>query len=660
MRPDRGPEALVGALAFAVFVLYALEDAGYRAAVWYLGAIFLVLLLAVWLWTHPGVLARLPGTMKASVAFLGLLTAWTYVSIAWSDVKGDAWDGANRGLLYLVVYVLFLTLALRTRDSALLFGAYALAVAGLGLGELVAASRSADPGSFFLLARFAEPTGYQNANCALFSLAFWPAVVLAARRPVPLVARGLLFAAAGMLVELALLSQSRGWLAAMPVVAVLYVALVPGRVRSLVFLMPLAAALLLTRGPLLDVFPALQQGRDVDGALHSAVTAIVVSGVVLLLVGAGLAYVDKHLWPRGVTAQRLARGAAVAFGLLAVVALVGGLVWLGNPVSRLDSAWDEFKGKPPSQPTASYLTAGFGSNRYDIWRVAVDEVAGSPLQGVGSDNFAVDYLRERRSDEEPLYPHSLELKILAQTGVVGALLFAGFLVTAVAGWWRRRDESELARYVRAAAFVGFAYWFVHGSLDWFWELAGLAAPAFAMLGIAVGGADPVADPRPRGRGVLAIGAAVLVVALCTLVPPWLAAKEVEAAAGEWRDSPARAFARLDRARTLNPLSDWPDVIAGAIASRRGETERMTASFRRALARNPTNWYSHLELAVTYARTDRRALAFRELREVSRLNPREPTVALVRKRIRSGRPISTAELDRIFLRRTLVSNRERPE
>jgi hypothetical protein len=277
---------------------------------------------------------------------------------------------------------------------------------------------------------------------------------------------------------------------------------------------------------------------------------------------------------------------------------------------------------------------------------------------VGSDQFAVDYLRERRSDEEPLYPHSLELKILAQTGLVGGLLFGAFLGTAIVGSLRRRDESSFARATRAAAFVGFAYWFLHGSIDWFWELPGLAAPAFALLGFAVGGAPGVRTAGRRGRLLSVVAVAALVLALASLVPPWLSAQEVRAAAGQWRNDRTGAFARLDRARRLNPLSDWPDVIAGAIASRVGDHARMVAAFRRAVERNPRNWYSHLELAVEYGRMGDRARALRELGIVERLDPLEPTIPFVRRRLRAGRPVRTAELDAIFLRRNFVSNRVR--
>jgi O-Antigen ligase len=660
-RAAADPSLVPAVLAFVLFVVFAAKDGGYAPTVWYPGTLFVLALLAVTVWARRGAVAALSTGGVASVVLLAALTAWTYLSIAWSDVKGDAWDGANRGLLYLLVYALFVSIAWRAEGIAMLLAVYVLAIAVLGTVEFVAASRSANPDTYFLSARFAEPTGYQNANCALFTTAFWPALFLASRRQVPILVRAVMLGAAAVLVELAVLSQSRGWLGAMPIIFLLYVALVPGRVRSLTHAVPVAAAVLAARRDLLDVFSALHSGEHIHRSLTSARTTILLSGLVVLVAGAGLAAVDRHLWPGGNRGRVLARAGAGVFSAATAAGVVVGLIWLGNPVTRAHKAWDEFKSKPPP-PTTSYFASGLSSNRYDIWRVAVKEIEREPIQGVGSDNFAVDYLRERRSNEEPLYPHSVELKILAQTGVVGGLLFGGFLASGLFAWARRRDGATFAGSLRAASLVAFAYWFVHGSIDWFWELPGLAAPAFALLGVAVAaaGENTSAPARPRSvsRVALAVGGVAALAASVSLLPPWLAAKEVQAAAHGWRKNPAEAFDRLDRARRLNPLSDQPDLIAGAIASRLGETPKMISSFGRALRRNPKNWYAHLELAVAYSNQGSRAAAFRELAKARVLDPREQTIGLVEDKVRRRKRVSTAALDEIFLRRTFVSNRAR--
>lgn len=648
-------------LAFALFVAIGVNDGGYPVTVWYPAALFLLGLLAVSVLVRRDSVRSLSRGGRLSLLFLAGLTGWTYVSIAWSDVKGDAWDGANRGLLYFIVYALFLIAAPSAASAAAAIGAYAVAIAFAGVVVLAQASRSPNPDEFFLIARFSEPAGYQNANCALFAIALWPALFLASRRSVPVLLRGLLLATAGVLLELGLLSQSRGWLIAVPLVFLLYIALVPGRVRSLVFAVPVAVAFVAARSRLLDVYPALRSGEDIHASLAAARGAIAVTAVALFVTGLLLALADRWLSREDALVRRLKIAGAAIFTAIGAVAAVAGLLWLGNPVTRAEQAWDDFGGEASSSSKASYLTSGFSSNRYDLWRVALREIARQPIQGVGSDNFAVDYVRERRSHEEPLYAHSIELKIVAQTGIVGGVLFLGFLAANVTVWIRRWARgSRFSRGLRAVCMVAFAYWLVHGSIDWFWELPGLAAPAFAFLALSVSidrlpRRGPAGNPRVA-RAAATVGLGAVVAAVVSLAAPWLAAKEVQAALHQWQDRPAESLDRLERARRLNPLSDQPDVLAGVIASKHGDTRRMAEAFRRALERNPYNWYAHLELGVAYAGLGRRGDALRELARAARLNPREPTIPLVTGRVRGKMPVSTEDLDRTFLERIQVSNR----
>ena len=147
-------------------------------------------------------------------------------------------------------------------------------------------------------------------------------------------------------------------------------------------------------------------------------------------------------------------------------------------------------GYAANSPSGSRLTSGLGSNRYDFYRVALNEFVAHPLVGIGADNFQQQYLVHGRSDETPHYPHSVELRTLAQTGLVGALLALVGLGAALLAGVRAalasiaRRADPLGGAVAAAALGGFAYWLVHGSVDWFWEFAGLGAPAFALLGLA--------------------------------------------------------------------------------------------------------------------------------------------------------------------------------
>jgi len=643
------PLVLPGLLAFAVFVVWAVAEAGYATTTWYPGTLFLVILAAVTLAGAP--FPRPSRIVAASLGLFAAFTAWSFLSIAWAQVKGDAWDGANRTLLYLVVYAFFVLVPWRPLTVAVLMGAYSLAVGVIGVTVLILAARAHDPSLYFQLGRFASPAEYQNADCALFLAALTPALFLAARRATPVVIRALMLANCAVLLELALLTQSRASLVALPIVLLVYFALVPDRARGLLVLAAAGAAAAVYSGRLLDVYSALEHDEGVRGAVSSARTAVLVSALVLALVGAVAAAIDRRLTIPGRLARWGSRAVVAAAGLAVAGALV--VISSGNPIDRATRAWDDFSSPTVITSRSSYFAKGFGSNRYDIWRVALDEFRARPVYGAGPDNFAVAYLRERRSDEEPLYPHSLELQVLEQTGLVGAILFSGFLVATLLQLASVRRAPSFVRGVAISTGAVFIYWFVHGSVDWFWDVPGLSGPAFAALGLASAVVRrPRADSGVKRRPALgwAAAAVAFVAVACTLLPPWLSAAEVHAAARTWKQDRGGAFARLHRARRLNPLSDNPDLVAGAIASRLGDLRAMKASFEDAVGRNPSSWYAWLELALAENSLGNRPAALRHLARARALDPREPTIREVAADVAAGKMVQPSRIDRILLRR----------
>ena len=556
------------------------------------------------------------------MALFGGFTLWSFLSITWADAKGDAWDGANRTLLFFTVYTLFASIRWRPREAALLLGALATGTAAVGCWVFLAGAEAG-----LSEGRFTDPVGYANANAALFLAAFWPAAVLASRRETPWPARGLLLAVAGVLLQLGVLAQSRGSLPAFALALVLYIALVPDRARSLLTLLAIGVATALSLRSLLEVFGA-DPGQDLQQALAAARTALILTAVFLAAAGAAIGLLERrrgHLRTGTARTRRLVVGALLVIGLAAAVTIVS-----SGPTSRLGD--------------------GLASGRYDLWRVAALEFERHPIQGVGADNFAVGYARERNGREEPLYPHSIELRVLAQTGLVGTGLFVGFLVLAVAAALRTRRIDATRAALASAGLVSFSYWFVHGSIDWFWEIPALAAPALALLALAGGlsPAEPMRSGRARRapRAVLALAAAGLVAASISYALPWLAARDVEAAVRSWRQDPAGALDRLERARRLNVLSSEPDVVAGVLARRLGDRERAGEAFRRALRRTPTDWYAHVELAVLELEAGRRTAAVLHLEHARRLNPLEPSARALLALARRNEPVPASLVERL--------------
>lgn len=634
-----------------LFLFWASSAGGYFPPVWYAGGLLLAAILVVALLAWPGLVAGVSRATAVALAALAAFTVWSYLSIAWAGVPGDAWDGAGRTALYLIVFTLFALWRVPAWSALVLLGVFALGVAVLGFATIVAAGRAEDAGLYFIRGRLIDPIGYVNGDAALFVLAFWPAFFLASRREVPTALRPVFLAAAGVLLQLALLPQSRGAVLAFPLVLLVYLALVPGRVRTVVFLLPLAVALAIVFRQLLDLSEE-PTGADLADASGSVAGTIALTAVALFAVGLAFALLDRRVELSLKTRELAARVLAAAAGAAVVVGLVVALLF-ADVGERSHDVWEQLHAPPKTTLTGSNrLTSGLESNRADLWRVAFAQFRAHPVAGIGMENFGVAYVRERRSDEESLYVHSFPLQVLTQTGIVGALLMATFLAAAIAAAVATlRRQRGLARDVSAVGLVIFASWFVHGSIDWLWELPALAAPALAFLALAgaSGGELPaVASPWAR-RASLVVAVLAATVAV-SFVPPWLAARETRSAALEWRVDAAGAAARLDRARRLNPLTDHADLTAGSIARRRGDWQAMAAAYERALERNPHSWYSRLQLALARAEQGNRSAALAQLDLAERLNPREPTVDLAAGWLRRGERVNVDEIAQILLDR----------
>ncbi len=644
-------------IMLALLLYWASDEGGFRPALWYPGALVVVWLLVICS-ANPMFSLKRREWRTAALAFFALFALWSFFSIVWATVKGDAWDGANQTLLYFTIYALFSRWSSNVRIAGLFVSLYALGIALVGFVTTERALHGGHPGSIFLDWRLASPIGYQNGEAALFLIPLWPILYLASRREVPSFARGLLAATAGLLVQLTVLAQSRGSLYSFPIVFLLFVLLTNGRGRTLITALVVLAASAFNLGRLLDVFKAGDRGDPVAPALTQARNGIVAVFVCLLVVGTLMAVLDRRLSLSDRAARRLDRGVVAGFGLILALVIAIALSAANSPIQTTRDAWHNFTTGTGSGTSSSHFTSLSGTNRYDFWRVAANEFRAHPLAGIGTNNFEPEYLKTRRSHEEPNDPHSIELKVLSQTGIFGSLLFFGFLASALAAV-RRHGVDPLNRGLAASLVVGFSYWFVHGSVEWFWEIPAITAAAMAFLGLAAAitvdtSGEETGERSRSDRRLLALALALLALVVSVgYTASWLSARYVDSASQGWRASPSEAYRMLDRARALDPLSDKPDVIAGTIAERRRDYGRMKIAFRQALERNHANWYSWFELGIASYATGNRSAALTQLERAKALNPREPIIRFVLRRMRAHKAIDLASIDEAFLDRTLV-------
>jgi predicted secreted protein len=700
------PATVPALAAIVLFVVWATSQAGYPLTHWAPGALIVLVLLAIAVLAVPLRFAEIPVTVKLALACLAGYTALSFLSILWAAAPAEAWEGANRTLLYLLVFALFSLWPRRGASAALLLGLWTLAM--IGLATYVALRLDLASGKSFQALfsgeRLAYPVGYPNATAAQWLMAFWPALLLARGTHLPWALRGLLAGGAVVLADVALFSLSRGSLYATPVMIVLVFALVPQRLRTFATAVPVALGIGATAPLVLHVGDRIRAVQSAHAATHTAVLAMFAAALVTGLVVAAGAALESRRAVSPAVIRRVRRGVAVLALATLLAVVVGGLVVAGNGVggngvggnliTRVRHAWDSFKGGYTAEATGSNrLLGGLGSNRYDFYRVALNEFVAHPVLGIGADNFAQQYLVHGRSDETPRYPHSVELRTLSQTGLIGALLaVVGLGAALLAGWCAMRRSDPLARTVAAAALAGFAYWAVHGSFDWFWEFAGLGSCAFALLGIAcslgsVGGAQNRDAPRTRAghRGLgrvdgapdgpvqnalsqgpsmtegrqLRSGAPVPLVfatvagllalaAAASLAAPWLSERQIQSAARIWPQAPLKAYGRLAEAAKLNPLSDRPYLVEGSIALRFDDLARAQSAFSQALGRVPDDAYAALELGAIASQSGERARSLVLLEKAVRLDPRDPLAREALATVRAGKRVSVQALNRSIL------------
>ena len=647
-----GSPALPAVLpAVGSFVALGTSEGGYYPVAWYAAGLFLLALLGLTV-----AVLGLPRPPRASLAGLLLFagyTVWGYLSIAWSGQSGVALEGAGRNVVYLLALALFLLWPFDGRGARVVLATFGLALGVVGCVELVRVEAAAQPLSYFDDIRFSEPVGYMNGNVAMWTMGMLACLFTAAAREVWTLLRGLALGGAGVLGALSLMGQSRGWALALPVGLLAFVLLGPGRPRKLASVLAVAVGCVVVAGPVLALHDEFQPA-GFDEQLADAVRAVLLMGLGLTVVGTAAALIDRRLPLRpqpSLRARRLVGGATAALATVLVV----GLFVAGGAGGRVSDAWDSFKRGDAHAEEGASRFSNVGTNRYDVWRVAWAVFEDNPVGGVGADSFQAEYLRRGKSGEQPRFAHSLELGVLAQTGLIGALLLAGafgaLLYSALMSVGRASPPTAAAAGAAVSVFV---YWLAHGSVDWFLELPALAAPAIALLGTAAAMRPATAASARRLRGAPALAGLALGLAVAALLAlPWLAEREVSRAAETWRDDVGAAYRALDRAAMLNPLSVRPALTAGSIAVRVGDLGRAEEEFRDALARDADNSYAVFELGLLASAHGERRNAVLLLQRAAERSPRDSIVLDALRRARSGARLDPATVNQRILERALA-------
>ncbi len=580
-----------------------------RAADWLGYAVLATIVLAVVLLSGSAVApARLP---LAACGLLVAFAAWSALSAVWSPLPSLARDD---GLLALFYAVAMLTPLVTLRSAADRLVANVVVVLGLGalaVWSAVWLRERGDPEAMYLNGRLDFPVSYWNGQAAMALIAFWPAIVLAARRGLPVAVRALAVGTSAAMACLFLGTQSKGGVVALAVSAIVVFAVSPQRLRLLVPTAIVTALGTFAVRPLTEPWRAEDGSRAFDEAVRHAGTVTIVIAAVGVGVGLVYALVDRRV--RIPERARLLVG-RILLGLICAAALavvVGFFASVDHPVQATQDRWEEFQ-DIDSGASASTNFGSLGSNRYDFWRVAWGEFERHPVLGIGAYGWGYAYLVHGESLETPQRAHSLELDALSETGVLGFLLVVGAGVLVLLALGQRSRHSLGA----AGALGTAAYLTVHTGGDWVWTIPAVCLPAFVLAGIALS-EDRVSTLS--GRVAIGTGVAAVLAAVLAFSPPWLSARLVERA----YDAPTLAEASPDLrwARRLDPLSIGPLFAESTLA----EPPDDLPPLRRAIEKQPRNSELHYLLGLRLLDAGRNAEARRELRIALDLAPRNDAI-----------------------------------
>jgi O-Antigen ligase len=641
------------------WALLANFDGGYFPDAWYPSAIIAVCLLVA---TAIGTGRLIPDSRPARVALAALagLVVWSFVSMAWSGSPGTGWASSNQLLLYLAVAWVMALLPWTPNAVRIALAGWVVAIVVVCIVSLVGAAEAGTIGDYFIEGRYLDPIGYSNGVSALPLMTFFPALWLCSRADAPIWDRAFFLAAAVFLAEFALLPQSRGAVIGFAVAILLFVALVPDRLRLIPPLLVVGGAVAVSVGTIFHVYTvgielseAVEAREHIPGlhlrpTLTDAVRVMAVTSVAALFLGAGLGLLDRSVRVGESAMTNLRRGVAAALGIVVFVGFVIAVANAGRISSDLSDRWDTFRSsKDTPAVTGARLTANYSDQRYDYWRVAYRQFERTPLVGAGAGSYEDIYTAQREFDKPSKYTHDIWLRFLAEGGLVAAALLAAYLAACavgLAGSWRRMDGQ--ARGIVAVCGSVLVYFLVHASFDWLDQFPALASAAFALpfLGIvmASGHQRPAAERKPAVRWAVAAGGCALAIAcLGSLTLPYLADRHLDKGADIGLADVRTARKELDRAASLNPLSPAPQLLEGTILVAAGQPVAAKREFHDSLEVED-NWYAHYELALLESEAGRHRAALNQISQARSLDRHDPLLDQALLKIKDGQKIKAEE------------------
>ena len=597
--------AFVLVLPGVLIVFFAFNGGGFFPFAPAVAAVFVAFVVLLRLAFADDPFEGLGRLALAAVALFALYAGWVFLSQAWSHAPGRAFTETSRALLYLLVLVLFASLAstgerLRWMVRVVVVAITVVCVCGL-ITRVLPHVWPITPN--IVNNRLGYPITYWNTLGLLGAFGCVLALHLTCSLHEPVPVRLAAAAVIPVLATTVLFTFSRGAIAAAILGLAVYVLL--GRPRGLVSGLiatgPATAIALVAAyhaDQLSTVTPTTPRGVSQGHHVTLVVVLCVAAAVILRALCLRL---DRRLLRLRFSSRvaRTSRIASVGAGVVLIVTLlaIGAPHWVDRQYHRFVNP----KATIGVANTRGRLTDPANNGRIDNWRVAMREFRHSKLHGDGAGTFVLAWDRDPASASNPVVnAHSVYVENLSDLGLVGFALVVGGLLTLLAGMARRTRGPGRSLY---AAFIGvFVAWMFEAGLDWQWQMPVVTAILFALGGLAVA-RSPAGEREPRLTGPAPrAGAAAAVVALAVvplLVGVSQAHLDDSVSSFQAEDCPAAESAARS---ATNALSGRPEAyqVLGWCALHDGDPARGIRELQSAVKRDPNNWEYHYSLAVMRA------------------------------------------------------------
>ncbi len=621
---------VAAAFLLLVLLLATTSQGAFATSRWAPLCLFALAVLTGSLVARGGLALR---SRAVSVALGGLwgLAAWAMLSMLWAESSGDAFAAADRMVLYSAIATLPFALPLSRRSLAVAGWSMTAGIGVIAVYVLVRLLLDGSP--LFLAGRLNAPIDYRNATALLFALPVWPLVIATAGRRYRRILRAASLSVAALCLGLAFLTQSRGILIGLVAGGCLALTLGPDRVRRAWVSVVIVASVAVASPWLLRPFHAFDggSGQVTTHEITVAAWALAALAAAGFAVGLAIALFDAGLRTDSPQVRLVRRAARLALAGGVVVVVIAAGVAIGNPVTYVHRKWDQFTSLSYSTPTTTRLLT-VGGQRYDLWRVAVKEFESAPLLGVGAENYSFGYYVRRATDRNLSDPHSLLFALLSENGIIGVLLFAGFLggifAALRAGWAKLNAAARCDAIAMAATGVVLLG---QSAVDWIWLIPGLTAigvfalSAAAAQATAANTAVPTGPAQRRGRprGPAALGHAIAVGALVGAIICVLGLFVSNAYIQRARtadDDPPVELSSAKVAATFDPWSVTPHYLEASAYESMGNRSSAYRQLKQALALEPSNPATLGVLGDFDARGDHLAAARSYYRRALALDP----------------------------------------